>query len=64
MSKIVVGKKFERTKIRNWFAFASQFRQAGPMRDATIYNRNNRDEVIRELEEDDIDHDSNMDCWD
>lgn len=64
MSKIVVGKKFGRTKIRNWFAVAAQFRQAGPMRDATTYNRNNRDEVIREFKEDDIDHDSNMDCWD
>ena len=50
MSKIVVGKKFGRTKIRNWFAVA--------------YNRNNRDEVIREFEEDDIDHENSLDCWD
>jgi hypothetical protein len=65
MSKIVVGKKFGRTKIRNWFAVAAQFRQAGPMRAASTYNRSDdRNEVLRELEEDDNDHENSMDCWD
>jgi len=62
MSKIVVGKKFGRTKIRNWFAVAAHLRQAGPMRAATTYNRN-RSEDLRQIEEE-IDNDNSWDCWD
>lgn len=63
MSKIVVGKKFGRTIIRNWFAVAAQFRQAGPMRSAKTYNRNHNERLPYDLE-DEADGDNRWDCWD